>query len=802
MKPDFAMSHENKIDRAFIEEASKVLEHAIKYYDQLYYSKDESVISDANYDQLRMAYNWIQYNFMKYNNDSIVTPSIEKLPMTLPKDISQDHKSFGQISIGGELLAGGKHWHIPIIGGHIELSKIVFSENRIHWRIRNSDGKILYKKTLSNGFERENFAAVEGFPHRSVEHDMQFHEMGIVSDIPFNERVGATASKGFKKITHSVPMLSLHNAFEREDVEAFCARVCRFLKLEAMPALYAEPKIDGLSASLHYEEGKLVWGATRGDGREGEDITANLKTLASIPQTLAEAPAVLDIRGEVYMTHADFAALNAEQAKQGEKVFANPRNAAAGSLRQLDSAITAARPLRFVAYAWVETSGSFATTVEAGCARLRAWGFSTPAPTWCGASLEGLLAYYEAMMVQRASLGYDIDGLVYKVNDLALQERLGADSRAPRGLIAHKFPAEEAVSVLEDIAVQVGRTGVLTPVGHLRPVTVGGVVVSRASLHNEDEIARKDVRIGDHVRLKRAGDVIPQVTGVVREERRSDSVPFVMPEVCPECGAPAVRDEEVARRCRGGLMCRAQALGWLIYAAGKDGLDIDGLGSKHIEFFYDQGWLRSPADFYALHRRREALLDFKGWKATSVDNILAAIESSRRLTLARFVVSLGIPQVGQATARLLARRYGSWEALVAAVLAVGDGGGAEYAELEALDGVGSALISELVLFFGDASCRGVAQAWYGEVVIVEEAESGSGVLSGKSVVFTGTLAGMGRREAKALAERLGARVVGSVSGQTDLVVAGEGSGSKLKRAQELGVEVLDEAGWLALVGEA
>ncbi len=631
-------------------------------------------------------------------------------------------------------------------------------------------------------------------------------------------RVGSAPAERFAKVTHAVPMLSLGNAFDDDDVGEFCDRIRRFLGLdpEEPVIMTAEPKIDGLSASLRYEAGRLSVGATRGDGQEGENVTANLRTVEDIPVRLsgAEVPEVVEVRGEVYMSHADFAALNERQAEAGKQIFANPRNAAAGSLRQLDPSITAARPLRFFAYAWGEMSKEpFATQSEA-IGELANWGFQTnPLFRQC-ADVAEMLDVYRTIEAQRATLGYDIDGVVYKVDRLDWQKRLGFVSRAPRWAIAHKFPAEQATTVLNDIEIQVGRTGQLTPVAKLEPVTVGGVVVSNATLHNEDEIARKDVRVGDTVIVQRAGDVIPQVVSVVSEKRKRHAVAYVFPDRCPACDSLAVREinpktgkHDAARRCTGGLICPAQAVERLKHFVSRNALDIEGLGSKQVEAFYAEGDITQPADIFTLAVRDgealKKLKDREGWGDASVRNLFAAIDTRRGTGLDRFIFALGIRHVGETTARLLARTYGSVDDFRGAVEAARNLESEAFQDLVAIDGIGEVVAEAVVAFFAEEHNRSAVDALLAEVTpqALEAADTSSPV-AGKTVVFTGTLERMTRSEAKARAEGLGAKVSGSVSAKTDILVAGPGAGSKLKKAQELDITVLSEDDWLELIGNA
>ena len=625
-----------------------------------------------------------------------------------------------------------------------------------------------------------------------------------------SRQVGAAPAGGFAKVTHARPMLSLGNVFSEEELRDFVDGLRRFLKeLRDDPTIaiefVAEPKIDGLSISLRYENGEFVTGATRGDGAVGEDVTENLRTLDEVPKTLMGAPEILEVRGEVYMTRPDFLEMNKRQEAAGEKVFANPRNAAAGSLRQLDSTITAARPLKLFAYAWGDLSEPVGETQWDFLAALGKWGFPVnPLARVCG-SVEEILENYEKLSAARASLDYDIDGIVYKVNRLDWQERLGMVSRAPRWAVAHKFPAEKAETVLNGITIQVGRTGTLTPVAELEPVTVGGVVVSRATLHNEDEIGRKDIRIGDTVVIQRAGDVIPQVVEVVTAKRPKESKPFVFPEVCPECGSHAVRPEgEAARRCTGGLVCPAQALERMKHFVSRNAFDIEGLGAKHIEAFMADDILRTPADIFRLGDHRDGIAGREGWGDRSADNLIAAIGDRRAIDLDRLIYALGIPQVGSATARLLAKQYGALDNWRNAMGAAENRESEAYAELTDIDGIGPSVAEDILEFFGEAHNRAVLDD-LGELLDVRNFEApniGGSPIAGKTVVFTGTLETVTRSEAKVRAESLGAKVAGSVSTKTDYVVAGPGAGSKAKKAADLGIATLTEDEWLKLIGDA
>ena len=615
--------------------------------------------------------------------------------------------------------------------------------------------------------------------------------------------VGAAPASGFAKVRHRVPMLSLDNAFDEAEFGEFLARVRRFLGLAAdVPVpLVGEPKIDGLSVSLLYEDGALVRGATRGDGAEGEDITANLRTMKAVPANLkGHAPARIEVRGEVFLAKADFLALNEAQAAAGLKVFANPRNAAAGSLRQLDAAITAGRPLSLFAYAMGEASEVPAETHWAWLGRLRDWGFRVNPLSRQLADMVAAVAFQAQLGAERAGLDYDIDGVVYKVDDLALQKRLGFVGRTPRWAVAWKFPAQQAETVLEDIRIQVGRTGALTPVAMLAAVNVGGVLVTRATLHNEDEIARLDLRVGDTIMLQRAGDVIPQVLGVVPGRPRGTAA-YVFPEICPACGSAAVRPPgEAVTRCTGGLVCPDQAVERLRHFVSRGAFDIEGLGEKTIEEFFALGWLREPADVFQLARHRDALLGREGWKARSVENLMRAIDARRQIGLDRLIFGLGIRRVGATNARLLARHYGSFQAWRAAMLAATVIGSEERLALGSILGVGPSLAEELAAFFAEARNVAALDRLAAELTVADAEGVEGGALAGKVVVFTGTLETMTRPEAKARAEALGARVTDSVSKKTDFVVLGADAGSKARRAAELGVRTVTEAEWRELGG--
>jgi DNA ligase (NAD+) len=700
-----------------------------------------------------------------------------------------------------------------------------------------------------DALKRENAALEAAFPHLKR------------ADSP-SDQVGAAPADGFSKITHAERMLSLANAFDADDVAEFVTFIRRYLGLseDAPLAFTAEPKIDGLSLSLRYEAGKLVSAATRGDGQTGENVTANARMIDDIPTTLDGAPDVLEVRGEVYMSHADFAALNARQAETGGKTFANPRNAAAGSLRQLDAEITRARPLRFFAYAWGEVSAPLSDTQSGAIARLAELGFQTNPLTLRCDNTDALLAHYAKIEQGRATLGYDIDGVVYKLDDLALQGRLGLRSTTPRWAIAHKFPAELAWTRLEAIDIQVGRTGALSPVARLAPVTVGGVVVSNATLHNEDYIAGRDakggliregrdIRVGDWVQVYRAGDVIPKIADVDLSKRPSDAAPFRFPERCPDCGSDAVREEgDAVRRCTGGLICPAQAVEKLKHFVSRQAFDIDGLGAKQVEQFYRDGWIKEPADIFDLEAKYgsglQQLKNREGWGEKSAQNLFDAIADKRKIGFGRLLFGLGIRHVGEVAANDLARHYGDWASFIAAVDAAAPAAAAyrdaeraveaerraaadegrrakltdarapawagvaadaraAWEDLTGIDGIGASVALSLVTTFQQTAERdSIDRLVAGLEVEAPTARATSSPVAGKTVVFTGSLEKMTRAEAKARAEALGAKVSGSVSAKTDLLVAGPGAGSKATKAAELGIETIDEDGWLTLIDGA
>ena len=634
--------------------------------------------------------------------------------------------------------------------------------------------------------------------------------------------VGGAIGSGFGKVAHRVRMLSLENAFADQDVLDFGDRINKFLGLDGPIGFSAEPKIDGLSLSLRYQGGKLVQAATRGDGETGENVTANAMTIADIPKLVSGAPDIMEVRGEVYMSHADFAALNARPAADGDKTFANPRNAAAGSLRQLDATITAARPLRFFAYTWGELSEPLATTQIGAMDRLRSMNFPVnPLIVLCHGP-DDLLAQYRVIEAQRATLGYDIDGVVYKVNDLTLQARLGFRSTTPRWAIAHKFAAELAWTRLLAIDIQVGRTGALSPVARLQPVTVGGVVVSNATLHNEDYIAGrdargrlirdgKDIRVGDWVQVYRAGDVIPKIADVDLSQRPADTAEYVFPDVCQECGSPALRDEgDAVRRCSGGLICPAQAVERLKHFVSRAAFDIEGLGAKQVEMFFNDADLavKTPADIFTLAARDgqnplKKLKNRDGFGDRSVTNLFAAIAAKRRIPLDRLIFALGIRHIGEQVAGLLARHYSTWDAFEAATTHASPGNDA-WAELTSIDGIGDVVAHSLTSAFRNPAERAAVDALVAQLTVqpVTARAAANSSIAGLTLVFTGTLEKMSRAEAKARAEVLGAKVAGSVSAKTDLVIAGPGAGSKAKAAEALGVRIIDEDAWLVLAGSA
>jgi len=639
---------------------------------------------------------------------------------------------------------------------------------------------------------------------------IEAHFPNLIREDSPSQKVGAEPASGFAKVRHRVPMLSLGNAFAEEDVADFLTRICRFLGVEAAdpPEVFAEPKIDGLSCSLRYENGRLMQGATRGDGETGEDITANVRTIGDIPERLEGTgwPEILEVRGEIYMARNDFLALNKRRKSEGLKVFANPRNAAAGSLRQLDSSITASRPLHFFAYSWGELSSPFAESLNEARLHFTEWGFQVNEPSKVCKTLNEMLAHYALIISRRPDLPFDIDGVVYKVNRLDLQERLGFVSRAPRWAIAHKFPAERAETILNKITIQVGRTGALTPVANLEPITVGGVVVGRATLHNEDEIARKDIREGDHVIVQRAGDVIPQIVSVVESRRPKNSKPYLFPDHCPECGSTAVREDgEAVRRCTGGLICPAQKVERLRHFVSRNAFDIEGLGEKQVRYFYENGRISGPGDIFRLEaqdaKSEKRLEEEPGWGAQSARNLFRAIEARRSISLDRFIFALGIRHIGRENARLLARAYRSLDDLIANLIAASDRSSDEHQELLGIDGIGPIVAEELIAFVAEPHNMEVLEDLVSELDVedFEQEDAGDSPVAGKTVVFTGKLEAFTRDEAKAKAETLGAKVAGSVSKKTDFLIAGPGAGSKAKKAEKFGITVLSEREWLDLI---
>ena len=651
-------------------------------------------------------------------------------------------------------------------------------------------------------------AEYDRLKHLNAEIEKKFPHL-IRADSP-SKRIGAPLQSGFGKVSHRFPMLSLGDVFSMEEVEDFINGVKRFLNTEKDIAFLCEPKIDGLSFTARYEKGVFVQGATRGDGSTGEDITENLRTISQLPQKIeGNVPDILEVRGEVYMSKADFMALNQKNESEGKKLFANPRNAAAGSLRQLNAQITKERNLSIFAYTWGEVSERLWNTQEDFFNHLKNWGFPVnPNNTLCQ-TISDIETFFQNLMEIRASLAYDIDGVVYKVNDIALQERLGFLTRTPRWAIAHKFPAEQAVTTINNIRIQVGRTGALTPVADLVPVNVGGVIVSHATLHNEDEIKRKDVRIGDSVIIQRAGDVIPQIVAVIKEKRPTDSIEFVFPEKCPQCGAHAIREEdEAVRRCTGGLTCPAQAIERLKHFVSRDAMDIEGLGSKIIEDFYNEGIIKSPVDIFTLEERNSGneydlfsqnqglqLEKREGWGRKSVENLFSAIKSRKNISLPKFIYALGIRQVGTATARLIAQNFGTWNNFAQDMILQ------ETDKLTSIDGIGEAMAKDVVEFFQEEHNLQTIEQLKKYINIEDFADkiNYETPLAGKTVVFTGTLTQMTRAEAKAKALSAGAKVAGSVSKNTDYVIIGADAGSKATKAAELGVNIISEDDFLKML---
>ena len=677
----------------------------------------------------------------------------------------------------------------------VELQRLAY-EIAYHDRLYHEKDAPKISDAAYDALRRRNEAIEKRFPHL------------IRTDSP-SQKVGATPSRGFAKVSHAYPMLSLDNGFSSEEMEDFTKRIQRFLGISHFIDLIAEPKYDGLSCSLTYKAGHLIQAATRGDSLIGEDITANIRTIRDIPQVLLkDAPSFsIEIRGEIYMERADFIALNQEREKVGEALFANPRNSAAGSTRQLNPEITASRPLKFFPYALMGEGESFFTTQSDIFTAFKKWGFRVNPFSQICHSLEEVFSFYEEMARKRPDLPYDIDGVVYKVNDLKLQNRLGFVARSPRWAIAYKFPAEKAQTIIRDIRIQVGRSGVLTPVAELEPITVGGVVVSRATLHNQDEIERKDIRIGDHVIIQRAGDVIPQVIESIKDKDHVQRPPYRFPEVCPVCASHVFREPGMAATiCAGGLICGAQAALRLHHFVSKGAFDIDGLGLKHIESFYKEGLIKTPGDLFRLQERDRGSLkplrSREGWGVKSVENLFAAIEERQTISLERFIYALGIPQVGQTLAKTLAYEYGSlknWRSSLEAAANHPDGDA--YHHLISIDGIGENIAADLLAFIQEPHNQDVLTDLESLLTVQDMIPlntTGSPIV-GKTVVFTGTLMRLTRQEAKARAESLGAKVSGSVSAKTDYVIVGENPGSKVTKARELGVQILTEEDWIHLV---
>ena len=698
--------------------------------------------------------------------------------------------------------------HLSATEAEAELIRLSSALYRANHAYHNADAPIL------------SDAEYDQLKQRNLSVETAFPELKRINSP--SDQIGAAPADGFSKLRHAQRMLSLGNAFTNEDVTEFDLRIRRYLGLSEQDNLTytAEPKIDGLSLSLRYEHGMLIQAATRGDGQTGENVTENAHTIADIPKQLNGAPEILEVRGEVYMSHADFTVLNARQTARGDKTFANPRNAAAGSLRQLNPEITRSRPLKFFAYAWGEMSAPLASTQSDAIAQLKQLGFVINPLTQTHATPQGLIDHYHQIERQRATLGYDIDGVVYKVNDLGLQARLGLRSTTPRWAIAHKFPAELAWTRLEGIDIQVGRTGALSPVARLQPVTVGGVVVSNATLHNEDYIAGlnatggpirggKDIRVGDWVQVYRAGDVIPKIADVALSERAVDAVRFIYPTHCPECGSAALRDEgDAVRRCSGGIICPAQAIEKMKHFVSRAAFDIDGLGAKQAEQFYQDGWAQEPSEIFTLRARFsdgiQQLKNRDGWGEKSAEKLFQAIDSKRIISLGRFLFALGIRHVGEAASNLLAGHYGTWAALQQAVDGAAHLQGPAWDDLIAIDGIGTVMARSLVTAFQQPLERASIDRLVAHLDIqaTERQQILGSPVADKTLVFSGTLEKMSRAEAKARAEALGAKVAGSVSAKTDLLIVGPGAGSKTQKAADLGIETIDEDDWLALIKDA
>ncbi len=669
---------------------------------------------------------------------------------------------------------------------------------------------IAYHNTRYHGEDNPEISDADYDALTRLNKDVETHFPALIRKDSPSLQVGTAPSSAFGKITHSQPMLSLSKAFDKSDINDFIARISRFLAVASSDtiAFTAEPKIDGLSISLRYEKGQLVEAATRGDGSVGEDVTANVMQIKDIPHQLKQSnmpaptviPDIVEVRGEIYMTKADFLSLNDRQTDAGLNVFANPRNAAAGSLRQKNASITAARPLHFFAYAAGLMSAPVSETHHGFLTILSAWGFAVNPLTRLCHNADELINSWQEISAARARLDYDIDGVVYKVNRYDWQQRLGQVSRAPRWAIAHKFPAEQAETKLLDIDIQVGRTGALTPVARLEPVEVGGVTISNATLHNEDELRRKDIRIGDQVILQRAGDVIPQIVRVNKARREKNAPVFVFPNNCPICQHPAIRpDSEVVRRCTGGFSCEAQRLERLKHFVSRNAMDIDGLGERQIEIFVEKGWIQTVADIFRLPNRQIEIAELERMGAKSASNLVLSINAARTKELPRVIFGLGIRQIGQATARLLAQHYESLDGLMTTCNDAIDRNSDAYADLVAIDQIGASVAEDLIRFFRDEAHIAMVKDLLNEIEPVPPDNTEDSVISGKTIVFTGTLTTMSRTEAKGQAERLGARVSGSVSAKTDFVIAGANAGSKARKAAQLGINILSEDEWRSFI---
>jgi len=630
---------------------------------------------------------------------------------------------------------------------------------------------------------------------RRLNNDIEKKFPNLVPSLFSSKEVGYSVKKEFKKINHSVPMLSLDNAFSNSDIYDFLNKVKRYLHITGDITIWSETKIDGLSASIRYEKGEIVHAVTRGDGNTGEDITDNIKTISDIPHKLqGDFPDIIEIRGEVYMNKSDFITLNEKHEKSGDKIFANPRNAAAGSLRLLDTNITANRPLKFFAYGWGYTNKNFAITMDIAHKKLNQWGFITAPMSKKNDDVQSIIDHYEQINQQRSKIDFDIDGVVHKINDINLQKRLGFVARSPRWAIAQKFPAEQANTVLKNILIQVGRTGVLTPVANLEPINIGGVIVSRATLHNADEIKRLGVQNGDTVIVQRAGDVIPQIVSVILDKRPKDSTEFVFPDLCPECNSPVIKQgQDVAHRCSGGNSCPAQAVQSLIHFVSRNAFDIEGFGSKYIKQFYQDGIIKQFTDIFKIQNHKEKILQKEGWAKLSLNNLITEIDRKRTISLDRFIFALGIRQIGRETAKTLAKNYKTFDNFKNNIIQASDKkiDNNSYKELIAIDGLGDIAVQDLIHYFVNNSEK--ISNLVVELNIQEyKINTTKSILSDKTVVFTGTLIKMKRDEAKTLAEKLGAKISSSISKKTDFLICGENSGSKAKKAKDLGVSILTE----------